>query len=82
MLLVGLLFVLKLIVFALCAGVVISFLIFVPLTVYVVPYSLWVGHQNTLGKHKDKLQKEGIFKTAKNATILYKSWILRKEPTF
>ncbi|PHJ38543.1 hypothetical protein P378_08545 [Desulforamulus profundi] len=81
MLLVGLLFVLKLIVFALCAGVVISFIVFVPLTIYVAPYCLWVGHQHTLGRHKDKM-KEGVFKTAKHATILYKSWILRKEPTF
>jgi len=81
MLLVGLLFVLKLIVFALCAGVVISFIVFVPLTIYVAPYCLWVGHQHTLGRHKDKM-KEGVLKTAKHATILYKSWILRKEPTF
>lgn len=82
MLLVGLLLALKIIIFALLAGVVISFIVFVPLTIYAIPYSLWVGNQHTLGKHKDKMQKEGFFKTVKNATILYKSWILRKEPTF
>ncbi len=80
--LVAILFVLKLVVFALCAGAAISIIVFVPLTIYAIPYCLWVGHQHTIGKHKDKMQKEGIFKTARNATILYKSWITRKEPTF
>ena len=82
MLLAILLFALKLIVFALCAGVVISFIVFAPLTIYIIPYSWWIGGQHAIGKHKDKMQKEGILKTARNATILYKSWILRKEPTF
>jgi len=67
--------------FALGAGVVISVVIFVPLTIYVIPYCLWVGNQFTIGKHHDK-KKESLFKTAKHATILYKSWISRKEPTF
>ena len=79
--LVGILFALKLIVFALCAGAVISFLTFVVLTVYVFPYLMWVGSQNYIGKHKDK-KKESVFRSTKNATILYKSWITRKEPTF
>lgn len=79
--LVGILFALKLIAFALCAGAVISFIIFVPLTIYVIPYCLWVGSQNCVGKHKDK-KKESVFRSARNATILYKSWITRKEPTF
>lgn len=78
---VGILFAFKVIIFALCAGAVISFIIFVPLTIYVIPYCLWVGHQHTIGKHKDK-KKEGVLKTVKHATILYKSWILRKKPTF
>ncbi len=81
MLVAALLFVLKLIFFALCAGVAISFIVFVPLTVYAIPYAWWIGGQQCAGKHLDK-KKEGIFKTAKNATLLYKSWILRKEPTF
>ncbi|MBU5312218.1 hypothetical protein KQI38_09280 [Tissierella carlieri] len=78
---VGILFAFKIIIFALCAGVVISILVFVPLTLYVIPYCLWIGHQQTMGKHKDK-KKEGAFKTVKHATILYKSWITRKKPTF
>ena len=79
--LVALLFVLKLVIFAILAGVVISFIVFVPLTVYVIPYCLWVGSQHCVGKHTDK-KKEGAWKTVKHATILYKSWITRKEPTF
>lgn len=78
---VAIIFAFKIIIFALSAGVVISVLVFVPLTLYVIPYALWVGHQQTIGKHKDK-RKEGAFKAVKHATILYKSWILRKKPTF
>lgn len=79
--LIGILFALKLIIFALCAGAIISFIVFVPLTIYVIPYCWWVGGQHCIGKHLDK-KKEGIMRTVKHATILYKSWITRKEPTF
>lgn len=72
---------LKVLVFALCAGVVVSVLVFVPLTLYTIPYALWVGAQNTRGKHKDK-KKESVFRAARNATKLYKAWITRSEPTF
>lgn len=78
---IGILYILKLIVFIICAGVVLSVLFFVPLTIYVIPYCLWIGSQNLVGKHLDK-KKEGVLKSTKHATILYKSWILRKEPVF
>ena len=71
----------NIIIFALGASFVITVVIFVPLTIYVIPYLLWIGNEHTKGKHQDK-KKEGAFKTAKHATILYKSWISRKEPTF
>lgn len=72
---------LKVLVFALCAGAIISVLVFVPLSVYVIPYCLWVGSQNTKGKQLDK-KKESVFRTARNATKLYIAWITRREPTF
>lgn len=71
----------KVAVFALCVGAVISLLIYVPLTLYVIPYALWIGFQNNKGKQLDK-KKESVFRSAKNATKLYKAWILRREPTF
>ncbi|MBV1817649.1 hypothetical protein KUA25_06180 [Bacteroidales bacterium MSK.15.36] len=71
----------KVAVFALCVGAVISLLIYVPLTFYVIPYALWIGFQNNKGKQLDK-KKESVFRSAKNATKLYKAWILRREPTF
>ena len=72
---------LKVLVFALCAGAIVSVIVFVPLGLYVIPYALWVGQ--TMGRQKDKLQKgENVFRTAKNATKLYKAWITRQEPTF
>jgi hypothetical protein len=70
-------------VFALCAGAVISVLVLVPTFLYTIPYTLWVGAQQTKGKHKDKLQKgQSIFRAAKDATKLYKAWISKSEPTF
>lgn len=71
----------KVAVFALCVGVVISLLIYLPLTLYVIPYALWIGFQNNKGKQLNK-KKECVFRSAKNATKLYKAWILRQEPTF
>lgn len=71
----------KILLFAICAGAVVSVIIYVPLTIYVIPYSLWVGGQNQIGKHKDK-RKEPFFKTVRNATRLYKAKLSGHEPTF
>jgi len=70
---------LKVLIFALCAGAAISVLVYVPLMVYTIPYALWVGHQNTMGRQKDK-DKENIFRAARNATKLYKAWITGQKP--
>ena len=72
---------LKVLVVALCAGVLISVIVFVPLTLYTIPYALWVGSQNTRGKHLDK-KKESIFRAARNATKLYKAKLTGHEPIF
>lgn len=77
---VGILFAIKIVIFALCAGAVISFIIFVPLAIYCIPYCLWVGFQNNKGKCLDR-KKEGVAKTAKHATILYSNWIRGKKPS-
>ncbi len=79
--LAGLWFALGVLIFALCAGAVISFIVFVPLFIYTIPYAWWLGGQYEIGKHKDK-KKDNFFRSVKNATILYKSWISKKEPTF
>ena len=68
-------FMLKILVFALCVGVGLAVLVFVPLTLYVIPYALWIG------RHLDK-KKESVFRAAKNATKLYSAWIHRRGPTF
>lgn len=70
---------LKVLVFALCAGAVISVLVFVPLFLYTLPYDLWIGVQNTKGKQLDK-KKEPIFRAARNATKLYKAKLTGHEP--
>jgi len=68
-------------VFSLCAGAAISVLIVVPLMIYVIPYSLWVGSQNVIGKQRDK-KGEQFFRSVKNATRLYKAKLSGKEPIF
>ncbi len=71
---------LKVLIFALCAGAVVSILVLVPMFFYTIPYALWVGRENTMGRQKDK-DKENIFQAAKNATKLYKVWITGQKPT-
>lgn len=71
----------KVLVFSLCLAVALAVIVFVPLTLYCIPYALWVGSQNTRGRHKDK-QKEPLRRSVRNATRLYAAWITRKEPTF
>ena len=78
---VAIAFALKLSFFILCLGAILCVLFFVPLTLYVIPYELWVGFQNNAGRHLDK-KKESLFQGFKNASHLYKCWILRKKPTF
>lgn len=70
----------KILVFALCLGAALAVLIFVPLAIYVIPYALWVGNENTSGRQKDK-KNESVFRSAKNATKLYKAWITHQKPT-
>lgn len=77
----GILFAIQIAIFALCLGAVISFIIFVPLAIYCIPYALWLGTQHTKGKYLDR-KKEKVFATAKHATILYSYWIRGKKPTF
>jgi hypothetical protein len=85
MLMVVIMVMLKVLLFALCAGaiigVVFAVLILFPLTLYTIPYSLWIGSQNCIGKHLDK-KKEKFFRTVRNATRLYKAKLTGREPIF
>lgn len=66
---------------ALCIGAIVSVVVFVPLTLYTIPYALWIGTQNLKGKHLDK-KKESAFRAARNATRLYKAKLTGHEPIF
>lgn len=68
---------------AVCFAVVLCVIIFVPLTIYITPYSFWCGTKKGKECTNDvDLKKQSLFKTCKNATILYGSWISKKEPKF
>lgn len=67
--------------FALAAGFAVSIIVFVPLTIYIIPFCFWVGFQNNKGKYRN-LKEGSCFQMAQNATALYKSWILHKAPVF
>ncbi|WP_411676864.1 hypothetical protein [Caproicibacter sp.] len=70
-------------IFALCVGAVVavalSVLIFIPLTVYNIPYILWLGNEQTMGRYKEKNVKK-IFKTTKDATRVYSAWLHHRKP--
>lgn len=72
----------KIICLALALGFAVSIIIFVPLTIYIVPYLLWVGAQNTRGRYRELSDVSNCFRSARNATSLYKSWICRTTPVF
>ena len=67
-------------IWALCIGVVVSIIVFVPLGIYAIPYCLWVGRENTMGRQTDK-KKEKFTQTIRNATKLYGAWIHHKKPS-
>lgn len=71
----------RILVFALAMGFLVSIIVFVPLTVYIIPFCLWVGFQNNKGQHKE-LKEGSVFRMARNASILYRSWIFHKAPVF
>lgn len=64
-----------------CGAVVICVAIFIPLYLFIIPYSFWLANQQQCGRHKDKV-KNGFFIIVKNAFKLYKSWLTHKEPNF
>ena len=72
----------KILCVSLALGFAVSIIFFVPLTIYVIPYLLWVGTQNTKGKYRELSDVTNCFKVARNATALYKSWILHSTPVF
>lgn len=67
-------------VWALGLGFAIAIVIFVPLFIYVIPYSLWVGNEQTMGRQKDK-KKEPFMRSVRNATKLYGAWIHHRKPS-
>lgn len=77
----GLMFAVQIFFFALCAGVALALIIFVPCAIFTILYSLWVGGQNCAGRYKE-LKDEKVMKSVKNACKLYKAWITRKPPVF
>lgn len=66
---------------ALTIGFAVSIAVFVPLTIYIIPFCLWVGFQNNKGNYRN-LKEGSFFRMVRNATSLYKSWIFHKAPVF
>lgn len=65
---------------ALASGVVLSILVFVPLTLYVLPYSIWLGAQQQKGMYIEQdVKQNGLIRWVRNATKVYKHWITGKE---
>lgn len=65
---------------SLILGIVISFLYFVPLTLYSIPYILWLGFQNTKGMYRNISVQESTWNNVKNATKVYLSFITGRKP--
>lgn len=71
------------IVFGLCLGAIISVFVFVPITLYLLPYLGWLGVQQSKGYYTDRIiTHDGYRVSIKNATRLYKHWITGQELQF
>lgn len=66
--------------FSFFAGIVLSFLYYVPTTLYTVPYILWLGFQHNKGQYKDIDAGRGIWKDVWDATKVYAAWTTRRKP--
>lgn len=75
-------FVLKILMFTFCLGVSLSIIVYVPLLVYLTPYSIWLGTSKAKRLYPKLQGNKSFWLSVKRATKLYKSWITRKEPTF
>ncbi len=73
-------FALTVICVSLMLGIVISFLYFVPLTLYSIPYILWLGSQNNKGMYRNISVQESTWHNVKNATKVYLSFITGRKP--
>lgn len=72
--------VLGIVMFGLCLGVILSVIVLVPLTIYLLPYLGWLGIQQSRGYYTDNpITKDGFMVGAKKATKLYRHWITGQE---
>lgn len=76
---IGIMFALKVAMFAFCIGAILSFIILVPLFIYTIPYSWWAGGKEFL---YPETKEKNFFHVVRNATRLYKAWITHTEPKF
>ena len=66
---------------ALTIGILVGIVFFVFGSLYIIPYSCWLGCQMAEGRYLD--QKDiGLGKSFRYASKLYKHWIFRKELDF
>lgn len=73
-------FALAVVCISLMLGAIVSFLYWIPLTVYLIPYTLWLGFQNTKGMYEDISVQESMLHNVKNATKVYFSFITGRKP--
>ncbi|TCL43224.1 hypothetical protein EDD78_10684 [Harryflintia acetispora] len=79
---VGIMFVLKVLMFTFCLGVSLCIIVYVPLMIYVVPYGIWLGGSKAKRQYPHLANCKSFWLTVRRATKLYKSWITHKDPTF
>ena len=61
-------------------GIVVCILFYVPTTLYVIPYILWLSSQRLKGEYKEITCNQGVFRDVRNATAVYLSVFTRKKP--
>lgn len=61
-------------------GFIVCVAVILPLTLYMAPYDIWLGFQQTRGMYKDISLAKGFFRNLCNATKVYISFFTKKAP--
>lgn len=63
---------------SLVIGIFVSIVFFLLGSLYIIPYTMWLGCRLEEGQYKH-LEKTGLWTSFQAATKLYRHWIFRKE---
>lgn len=76
-------FIFSIVLFAIGIGFAVAAIIYIPIIIYIAPYEMWIGYQNSIGKYLDAAGSGApIRRHLQDATKVYRHWFTGKELQF